>query len=78
MHYCFPHNHSNHCFGMALTKALYSKIASALFCPSSALISTKERRRFSSGWITSLVVSMPLFRHFEKKRTFSLYLINRY
>ena len=67
-----PLNHSNHCFGIASTQALYSKIASALFCLSSALI---ERRLFSSGWITSFIVSIPFFRHFEKKRTFPLYLI---
>ena len=62
-----PLNHSNHCFSIALTQALYSKIASALFSPSSALISTKERKRFSSGWLTSFIVSISLFRHFGAK-----------
>ena len=70
-----PLNHSNHCFGIALTKALYSKIAFALFYPSSALISSKGKKTFLSGWITSYIVSIPLFRHFGKKRTVPLYLI---
>ena len=65
-----PLNHSYHCFGIGLTKALYSNIEAALFCPNSALIPTKERR-----WITSYNVSIPLFHRFGKKRIVPLHLV---